>query len=110
MACWRCGADPQVPPIHQEVDAVFLRRDREVLRRAHDFEAGRRRSRSRRARASARSVPVHDDRGFLREVVGRWNVSSPTAAFDITAWMNPDPSRTCRKWILPLDGDWPASP
>src|SRR5690349_1793373 len=37
----------------------------------------------------------------------RWSAlvksSSPTAAFDITAWMKPEPSRICRKWSLPLD-------
>ena len=55
------------------------------------------------ARASARTVPV-----TLSDVsCERWsaclNTSSPTAAFDMTAWMKPLPSRTCRKWIFPLD-------
>ena len=63
-------ADPQVAPIHQEVDAVFLRRDREVVRLAHDLEA---RDvdlvAARRALVRARGA-VHDDGALLREVVG----------------------------------------
>ena len=33
-------ADPEVPAVHQVVDAVFLRRDRVVLRFGDDVEAG----------------------------------------------------------------------
>ena len=33
------GADPQVPAIHQVIDAVFLRRDRIVVRFVDDLEA-----------------------------------------------------------------------
>ena len=31
------------------------------------------------------------------------NISSPTACFDMTHWMKPEPSRIVRKWILPLE-------
>jgi hypothetical protein len=62
-------ADPEMPAIHQEVDAVLLRRDRIVLRLRDDFE---RRDvdfvAARRARVGARGA-VDDDRAFLREVV-----------------------------------------
>jgi hypothetical protein len=33
------GADPEVPPVEQEVDPVLLRRDRVVVRRADDLDA-----------------------------------------------------------------------
>src|SRR5258706_7349944 len=44
----------------------------------------------------------------MREVsCDRWsaalNSASPTAAFDMTPWMKPVPSRRMRKWIFPLD-------
>src|SRR5918993_3574404 len=30
-------------------------------------------------------------------------MSSPTACFDMTHWMKPEPSRSVRKWIFPLE-------
>ena len=95
-------ADPEVAPIHQEVHAVFLRRDRELVRRAHDFEAGGVQFEASQARESSRGVPCT----MMADSCERWsavaNTSSPTAALDITAWMNPDPSLTCEV-NLPLD-------
>ena len=40
MAVCRSRPDPEVPAIHQVVDAVLLRRDRVVVRLAVDLEAG----------------------------------------------------------------------
>ncbi len=64
------AADPQVPAVEQEVDAVLLRRDRVVVRGADDLEpldvdlvAAR------RALVGARGAG-DDDRGFLRQVIG----------------------------------------
>ena len=64
------GADPQMPAIQEEVDAVFLRRDGEVVRLANDLEM-----------LDVDLVPAwcplvgpgcsgDDDRGFLGEVIG----------------------------------------
>ena len=48
------AADPQVTAIEQEVDAVFLRRDGEVVRLADDLQLTSRRSRNRSERACRR--------------------------------------------------------
>ena len=64
------GPNPEMAAIEQVVDAVFLRRNRIIGRAAHDLEirhvelvpAGRAAVRAHRA--------VHDDRGFLRQVIG----------------------------------------
>jgi hypothetical protein len=52
---------------------------------------------------SARAVPVTITDVSCDKWSAALNTSSPTAAFDITAWMKPDPSRRMRKWILPLE-------
>jgi hypothetical protein len=46
---------------------------------------------------------VDDDRALLAEVIRALKRSSPTACFVMTHWMKPVPSRSVRKWILPLD-------
>ena len=56
-----------------------------------------------------RLAPQFEKRGVsvIALSCDRWSArpkaSSPTAAFDMTHWMNPVPSRSVRKWILPLD-------
>ena len=55
------------------------------------------------ARLSARAVPVTITEVSCDKWSAALKTSSPTAAFDITPWMNPVPSRRIRKWILPLE-------
>ena len=65
------GAEPEVAAVEQEVDAVLLRRDRVVVRRADDFHAlDVDLVAARRALVGARRAGDHD-RGFLREVIRR---------------------------------------
>ena len=53
----------------------------------------------------ARSVLVGGTFRTISDREGNYRLTElpPAADFDITAWMKPEPSRTCRKWILPLD-------
>ena len=63
-------ADPQVAVIHQEVDAVLLRRDRIVLRFSDDLEAGDvDLVAAGRARVGAGRAG-HRQRRLLRQVIG----------------------------------------
>ena len=62
--------DPQVPAVHQVVDAVLLRRDGVVLRFGHDLERLTSSSKPPGARASARTAPVMTIGALLRQVVG----------------------------------------
>src|SRR5262249_19691958 len=65
------AADPEVPAIEQVVDAVLLRRDREVVRLADDAQRlDVDLVSARRALVGARGARG-DDRGFLGQVVGR---------------------------------------
>ena len=64
------GANPQVTPVEQEVDAVLLRRNRVVVRGAHHVEArGHELVAALGARVGAH-VAAYDDGGLLRQVVG----------------------------------------
>ena len=64
------GADPQVPPIHQVIDAMFLRRDGIVVGLVHHFEPVR----DHLVAADRAGLFLHlsgdDDRAFLSEVIG----------------------------------------
>jgi hypothetical protein len=90
-------------PVHEVVDAVLLRRDGEVVRLAVHLERLHVDLVAPLARASARTVPVTESDVSC----DRWSAACERLvadrAFDITAWMKPVPSRTIRKWILPLD-------
>ena len=97
------GADPEVAVIEQEVDAVLLRRDRVVVRGPDDLEARRHDLEAALGTRVGADRAADDEGGFLGEVVGLLKVSAPTSFLPITAWMKPVPSRTTRKWILPLD-------
>ena len=84
--------------IQQVVDAVFLRRDGEVVRLVVDLEADDVDLEAAAARARRRGpVPVTESDVSCERWSACLNASSPTAAFDITAWMKPLPSRTWRK-------------
>ena len=64
------GADPEMAAVEQVVDAVLLRRDRVVVRRADDLEAlDVDLVAARRALVGARRAG-DDDRRFLRQMVG----------------------------------------
>ena len=63
-------SNPEMPAIEQVVDAVFLRRDRIVDRRAHDLEVRDVELVTARRAAVGAHRAVHDDRGLLREMVG----------------------------------------
>ncbi len=63
-------ADPQVPAIHQVVDAVLLRRDGIVLRLGHDLEAADIELEAAGRPGVGAGGACHRERGFLRQMIG----------------------------------------
>ena len=68
--CLLLRSNPEMPPIEQIVDAVLFRRNRIVDRRAHDLEVRDVELVAARCAAVGAHRAVHDQRGFLRQVIG----------------------------------------
>ncbi len=64
------AANPEVPAIHEEIDAVLLRRDGVVRRRADDLERRQVEFEAPGRPRVGTDRPRHDDRRFLRQVIG----------------------------------------
>ena len=62
--------DPQVPAVHQVVDAVFLRRDGVVLRFGHDLELADVELEAARRPGVGAHRAGDDDGALLRQVIG----------------------------------------